>query len=43
MSVVYGRLTANQAELMPITVLLLIILVVYCSGKYTINYGTIGV
>ena len=24
------------------TVLLIIILVGYCSGKYTVNYGTIG-
>ena len=42
MSVVYGRLTANQAELMPTTVLFLIILVSYCRGKYTVNYGTFG-
>ena len=42
MSVVYGRLTANQAELMPSPVLFLIILVGYCSGKHTVNYGTIG-
>ena len=40
MSVVYGRLTANQAELMPITFLFLIILVGYCRGKHTVNYGT---